>query len=145
MALEDTGLVLSRPLGVCPRHNAAHISVDGLPVCLRCQAEAAKAQARPVGVVTIADPGHDAMQGLKTAKTERFPDGSVAATEVKPTQARVPTPRPVVPAGGSFAEQVERALVALRACPMPKDLKQFKAVAKAVAILEKLIAPAEEN
>ncbi len=123
----------------------AKIDEDGVPHCLRCDAEAAAATARPFAVNNVPDPGHAAMEGLRTAAV----DNLQAQAAVVPVSSGMP-PRttgfvkPVVQ-GGSFELQVEAALMALQACPMPKDLKAYKAVAKARAILEKLIAPEQEN
>lgn len=135
----ESDLVLGYPLGICQRHASAKIDVDGAAHCLRCDAEMAAAAARPHGVVVVADPGHEAMAGLKTSsESESLPPGIIPQPRaVKQTVAAV--------AGGSFEHQVGAALAALQACPMPKDLKAYKAVAKARAILEKLIAPEQEK
>ncbi len=146
MALEDTGLVIGRPNGLCPRHGTANITVDGHPACLHCDKEAAKAQAVPVGVNDIEDPGEDAMKGLKTATAEDFGHsrGLLRPGERPPQAIRAASPAVAVK-GGTFEEQVGSAVATLRACPMPKNLKSYKAVAKAVALLEKLLqSPTEE-
>ena len=143
MGIENQGLVVGLPNGVCPRHGTANISVDGQPTCLHCEKEMAKAQAVPVGTVTIGDPGHEAMLGLKTADKETYPD--IERMPMISLTAKGKEAPPVVVKGGTLEQQVGAALAALQSCPMPKDLKAYKAVAKAVAILEKLLAPAEEN
>ncbi len=137
MALEDTGLVVGRPNGVCERHGTAKIMVDSNIECLMCNKEAAHAQAVPVGVNAIEDPGHEGMKGLKTADVEDF-DHSRGLLRPGAAQAIRAASPAVAVKGGTFAEQVGSAVATLKACPMPKDLKSFKAVAKAVKILEGL-------
>lgn len=146
MALEDTGLVVGRPIGMCQRHGTANITVDGQPTCMLCERDAAKAQAVPVGVNDAEDPGHDAMKGLKTAAEENFEHSHLRIGEPKRPAPAIRAASPAVAVkGGTFEEQVGSALATLRECPMPKDLKQYKAVAKAVAILEKLLPDPQEG
>lgn len=119
------------PNGVCPRHNAALITMDGRPTCLGCQRDAAKAERRMAEVNTEVDPGHDALKELLKQKIKELPDKELVTAEAK--QRTQP-----LAAVASFADHMKIAVDHLRKAPMPTDLKAFKAVQKAIGLLEKL-------
>ncbi len=136
---EIEGQVLSYPNGVCVRHNAALISMDGRPHCLKCGAEAARLERRPAGTNTVSDPGHEAMKALLKEHIKEIIPAEEAGPEAKqaigPQKALMPLS--LTPAYVDFNEYVVVAVHHLQKAPMPKDLKQFKLIQKAIALLQK--------
>jgi hypothetical protein len=120
--------------GVCPMHGAM-INRNGIPHCLKCAAEAAKALAQPAGIVDCEDPGDEVIKHLNL----RTSTGAPSAL----TTTGIPiTPQPMVQ---SDADAVTKALDILRTAPMPKDMKVFKQISKAIALLEKASAPTPQG
>lgn len=134
---EIEGQVLSYPNGVCTRHNAALISMDGRPHCLRCGAEAARLERHPAGVNTAADPGHEAMKALLKEHIKEIVPSPDETTLGGPVVHKTLAPL-VLTAAPDFKSHVAVAIDHLRKAPMPKDLAQFKAVQRAIATLEKI-------
>lgn len=123
-------MILGYPNGMCATHGPK-ISINGVSQCLKCMSLEAKANARPAGVVTVEDPGDEAM-----ARINKLPP--------REQSDQVPVAKPVVAApklsaGASvpFDAYIDQAIEYLRKAPMPGDLKQFKAVQKAIQQLEK--------
>jgi len=114
---------------VVPGHGSK-IYMNGVPTCLRCQAAEAKASAQPAGVVTIGDPGEEAMLGLRTAPAQAIP----AVAQAKQHTSRV--------VGG---DPITCALEAMRQVPAPRDIKSFKKIQKITALLEELAGASEEK
>lgn len=124
----DSDLVVGLPNGVCQLHNQARININGRTACLKCEAIAAKAIAAPAKALTDVDPGHEAMKAILKDKDVKIPEAP---------------PEPTKESSKTFATTFEAgikdALEVLEKLPMPKDLKQFKAVNKAVQQLKKLL------
>lgn len=116
--------------GFCEKHNMDKMFV-GLEdateaTCVKCVADATPKLGR---TQIVEDPGEEYFQGKGTnAKIMNVPANSI------PQKSTIM----VVGQQASFSEGVENALKILGSLPMPKDLKQFKAVQKAVKILEAL-------
>jgi hypothetical protein len=113
--------------GSCRKCGEMLIQVEGVLTCLMC------ASKRPVEGGLIAqgvDPGHDAMEKLITGTG--IP-GARVNHPVMPESSPKAAIAPVMPTGS-----VAQALAVLRALPMPSDIKKFKAINKAIKILEDL-------
>lgn len=101
------------------------IQVNGVFQCILC------ASKRSVSGGLIAkgiDPGEEAMERLANGHDVPRIPGNVAVAPVKPVVAV----KPIV------SGDLNQALAILKALPMPKDIKQFKAINKAIKILEDL-------
>lgn len=117
--------------GFCVKHKMDKMFV-GLedatePLCIKCDAES-----KPkLGTTQIVeDPGEEYFKTNKSdAKIVNVPANSI------PQKSNVL----VVGQQASFGEGIANALKILNALPMPKDLKQFKAVQKVVKTLEGLV------
>jgi hypothetical protein len=120
--------------GMCPSHGSM-INRNGAPYCLQCAAEAAKAVAQPVGVVDCADPGHEAMANIQALPASE-PGASVSQP---PRISRVDKVAP------TDDNAIEKAIAILRTAPMPRDMKVFKQISKAIALLEKASAPTTQG
>ena len=132
---EISGDVLSYPNGVCPRHNVVCISMEGRPTCLRCVADAARANAKPAGVNTEEDPGHGAMKGI----IMRPPKEGVTPDAAPQNQVDVRKTSTIsLQNSSNFASHIQNAIDFLGKAPMPKDLAHFKAVQRAIATLTKI-------
>lgn len=131
---DDFGIpgALQHGNGVCPEHGAM-ISRNGAPFCLRCAAEAAKAAATPAGVVDVEDPGHAAMDKVNLIPARENQTQVAAVVRPQPTFSLA---QPTT----SDVDAIAKAISILRSAPMPKDMKQFKAISKAIALLEKASA-----
>ncbi len=113
--------------GTCAVHGCMKITEDGVPVCLTCRNIEVREKATPAGIVTIEDPG--------TNWKEKADAGRPVAAETQKAQtAGLPT----LPARSeTFEQHITTCIEFLRGAPMPKDLKHFKAVQKAIQALEK--------
>lgn len=143
--------VMGLPNGVCNLHGE-RINVNGVPRCLRCEKEASQAPILsekptdprfrlapnangPDPLKALAqDPGHDAMKGLVPGKVAQEMLAKETFSEKTPAPE---TYRPL--AEKSLEGCIREVLSILNACPMPKDLKQFKAVQKAILVLTKVL------
>lgn len=111
--------------GVCQKHQMVKMFVGAdesalEPICVKCQAEN-----RPKSglVVTTGDPGED------------FFKGGPAGPQKEPTVVRTA----VAVNSLTLEDVVVKAINDLNSLPMPKDIKQFKAVQKAIKTLESLV------
>jgi hypothetical protein len=120
--------IIEYPNGVCPKHGPK-LSVNGQARCLKCEADADRATRPPRPVVTIEDPGHDAMAKI-------VPGG-------KPTTSVPTTATPNAPAKGvnPIPTRLEAIRDAIYQLPMPKSLKQYKRFLK----IQELITQAVEE
>lgn len=109
-------LVVGLPLGVCVKHNASKISINGLPTCLRCHEAESKAVSVSAGVNTYEDPGEDGLKNI----------GVAAIGVVKPSVIKQ---APV--------SNLSDVITALKALPMPKTMAEFRNIQKAIQLLEK--------
>lgn len=129
--LTMSGPITGYPNGSCQKHGIPLINKDGRPHCLRCASDAAKLEIRNVEVNTLPDPGHEGMRSIvpvvaKADDTQQVPS---AVKMVAPTALT-----PLV----NFREHMATAIAHLKKAPMPKDISQFKAVQKAINLLEKM-------
>ncbi len=144
--------IMEWPLGICPKGHGPRIDMNGTPLCLVCDAAFVPApvvkeesvdkrfrvvpgEPPPLPPDKNFDPGHANMKEFPQLKGQAAPAQELP---VVPRETRVVQTLAV---GGTFEQQVNSAIEALKGCPMPKDLKQFKAVQKAITILEKLQEP----
>lgn len=127
----ESDLILGLPLGICQRHNASKIAINGVPTCLRCMEETNKAQAVPAGINNIEDPGHDGMKGLPTIKPIKgiAPEDEDAQAPQVVQGLRRAEQKTVSPGLPGIIEQ-------LKTLPMPASIKNFKAIQKAISLLE---------
>lgn len=110
-------------LGACPKCRQFKISVNGEARCINCDSNSNTGSGM---VVTVEDPGEEALNGILTK------------TGIK-TEANKAIIAPKVEAKQTFqGASVDDALRILKSLPMPKDLKQFKQINKAIKILESL-------
>lgn len=124
--------VLEFPNGICDRHGPK-LSVNGIPCCVKCVAEAERAQRAPGPVVTVEDPGHDAMERI-------VPDGKHA-----PRPGSVVSNGSVAQAAPSVAHQLGAICAAIYGLPMPKSLKQYKRFQKIQALIAQALQEEQEN
>lgn len=117
-------------LGNCAKCGRAKIDVHGEIRCILCEAE----NNPPSGlVVTVNDPGEARMAQVLAASGIAIP--KVAK---KDEVAKIAVPQ-TIPSTGSLESRVELAIGILKSLPMPKDLKQFKAINKAIQSVEKIV------
>jgi hypothetical protein len=115
-------------LGACSKCRQYKISVNGEAKCINCDSNNNTGSGM---VVTIEDPGEDALNsiltktGIKTTKTEANTAVIAPKTEAK--------------AIVSFEDSIKQAIHILQNVTMPKDIQSFKAVAKTITILQKLL------
>lgn len=111
--------------GFCQKHGPM-IQVGDRNACLKCESITAKANAQPAGIVTEEPPAGwmPTLGEAAPAKKDRV----------------VALPKPV--AGLSLEAAVGNAILSLQACPMPKSIKNFKTIQKAIENLQRVI---EEN
>lgn len=118
-------------VGVCQKHRCNMITEDETPICLVCRREEANARTALATAPVAVDPGHDAAMNWR----------SIAAD---PQQAPAAVMRlQQAPVGLTFEGRIDAAIEILKSCPMPKDLRQFKVVQKAIQNLENLTKPQE--
>lgn len=140
---------------ICKRCGAGRIMQGTTYICLDCDAPRDSGS----GLVNdVADPGVERMNamlkkfgiplGEKNADAPKPEDRSMFAQSERPAPT-VSTPQPTcgapTPKLAPFEQAVHEAISRLRSAAMPSDLKQFKAVQKAIATLEKAVAPKQEN
>jgi uncharacterized Zn finger protein (UPF0148 family) len=127
-------------LAACPKCGVSKVDVHGEIRCLRCEAE----YNPPSGLeVKIQDPGEDqisrvlAAAGVAMARPIKKAEGT---TEVVKEIKKVEVTDTM-----TFEEKVTRAVNILKNLPMPKDIKQFKAINKAIASVEKILGVSNGN
>jgi hypothetical protein len=117
-------------LGNCAKCGKAKIDVHGEIRCIFCEAE----KNVPSGlVVKIDDPGEAKMAQVLAASGIAIPKApklGVTRNDVMPQNLQN---------NFSLEARVEQALGILKSLPMPKDLKQFKAINKAIQSVEKIV------
>ena len=128
------------PFATCTRCGQMKVQTEGgAAQCLSCSPNIDN----PSMVVTIEDPGDDEINKVLEKAGVRHLAGSKPPTPIKPEAIR-PSIAPKVETQKAYVPQVihgstvESALNILRGLPMPKDLKQFKQINKAIKILESL-------
>ena len=139
--MDDTfGLsqAIGLPNGQCQRHGSM-INRNGLPWCPKCEQEATRA-AKQLVVEEKYIPTVDELNAIGRV-TET--DTGVAQTRI--TVPQRPTNAPQRVANETFKGCIARAVSVLAACPMPRDLKAFKLVQKAIANLEAATKTTEVN
>lgn len=129
----------SPALGTCQKCGQSKIQVEGNVKCLLCDVEAGNSGL----VVKVEDPGHDMMDKLLAkAGVTNIPGGkppeAIRSISRVETAKVVEVPRVEAKAIVVSGSGIDQALQILRALPMPKDIKQFKAINKAIKILEDL-------
>lgn len=110
------------PNGVCQRHGAM-LAVNGVPTCIPCQAAAERASRPAAPVVSIEDPGHEAMS-------------HIVPGPVKTVAAQAPKAVATV--------SLEQGLLSIKdvisKLPMPKNMAQFKSIKKLEELIDKALA-----
>lgn len=127
-------------LGRCQKCGQDKISVEGINKCLSCDSN------NNVGsglVVSVEDPGAEMIDKLLAKAGVAQVVGEKPPEPIKPNLAprqRVETPKAVAtnPQISSSQANIGYAIDILKSLPMPKDIKQFKAINKAISILEKI-------
>ena len=122
-------------LGTCPICGQDKVQVEGDVKCLMC---IGKASGNASGlVVSQEDPGEEALNKLLAKTGIAKIEGGKPPEAIKPNLAvnKPVISAPVHPLSGA---SIFDALAILRALPMPKDIKQFKQINKAIKILEEL-------
>ncbi len=120
---------ISSPSGVCPTHGTM-IFRNGLPHCLQCSAAAAKGVAGNVVAEVETKPAPDEINRPKPHLREPDFEKQVSTEAAGALQGK----RTIYELDDN---PIKTALNVLRTVPMPKDLKQFKTIQKAIALLEK--------
>lgn len=118
--------VLEFPNGVCPKHGP-RLSINGVPQCVKCNAEAERMEKGPGPVNKAEDPGHAAMKAI-------VPDSKHAA---QPGVVESPKNRLAVGIGKpNTLEEIREAIYRL---PMPKSLKQYKRFQKIQQLIDQVV------
>jgi uncharacterized Zn finger protein (UPF0148 family) len=116
-------------LGSCKKCGKDKIDVDGEIRCLSCEATPNP----PSGlVVKVDDPGEERMRQVLASS-------GVAIPKAVRSERVVETIREVSKLPLTIEEQVNKVIQILNTLPMPKDIKQFKAINKAVKAVEKIL------
>jgi hypothetical protein len=130
-------------LGRCPKCGQDKIQVEGVPTCIMCASENNPGSGL---VVQIEDPGAEALEALLHKTGVQSIAGGVPPTPVKPVlpaQVSVKSDAKVATTpfqqGITFDTCVKQAISVLKSASMPKDLKSFKAVNKAIKTLESIL------
>lgn len=127
--------VLEFPNGICQKHGPK-LNVNGIAQCVKCVADAERAQRAPRPVVAVDDPGHDAMANIVPAKTaagvEKLSTVPLQAGSAKYAVAPVSVPSNLV----AIREAIYRL-------SMPKSLKQYKRFQKIQQLIDQAVE--EEN
>jgi hypothetical protein len=119
-------------LGACPKCRQYKISVNGESRCINCDSNNNTGSGL---VVDIEDPGEEGIKKVLANSGVAVGQGGKPPTPApREANKQVIAPKVETKATGS----VEMALEILRSLPMPKDLKQFKQINKAIKILESL-------
>lgn len=125
---------LTSALGTCAKCGMDKLQVDGIQKCVFCERENTQGSGL---VVDIDDPGEDAIKQILSKVGVAEVVGGKPPVPIKPDVKPIINVSPkvqVVPQGSG----IEQALAILRSLPMPKDIKQFKSINKAIKILETL-------
>lgn len=117
---------------VCGKCGKPKIGVGSEQQCLKCDVPAGTSTLR----VTAEDPGEEKINQMLMAAGVAVPKGAKIAQPATPQAKAQPV---VIQPGMPFEDCVREALKIMQHVPMPKDVKQFKAVAKIVAAMEALI------
>lgn len=126
-------------LGRCTKCGQDKISVEGINKCLSCDSD------NNVGsglVVRAEDPGADMLEKLLSKAGVAVVPGGKPPEPIRPNIAQkvanVSAPKVQTEPGTVFESHIMNAVSWLRSMPMPSDIKKFKAVNKAIKILESL-------
>lgn len=137
---------ITSAIGTCPKCHQGLLSVEGRPECIFCK----EPETSSGIVVNIEDPGEEALNAVlgknnvKMAMGGSKPEAPVkpslpgVAELVKATKAVSQAIEMPVAKANELEYYIHLALSNLKNAPMPKDLKQFKAIQKAIKILEGL-------
>ena len=117
--------VMEYPNGVCAKHGP-RLTVNGIPQCVKCIADAERAQRPPRPVVTVEDPGHDAMAHIA-------PGGKPTTALVANSGQQPVSKVQIVPSGLNAIRQ------AIYNLPMPKSLKQYKRFQKIQQLIDQAV------
>jgi hypothetical protein len=131
-------------LGRCPTCGQDRIQVEGVTKCLLCESRGNPGSGL---VVTTEDPGDEALEKLLSKVGVTSITGSKPPEPIKPNLAKASFIPPKLRDAQSLLPTVQmvatenhimHAINWLKSMPMPTDIKQFKAINKAVKILEGL-------
>jgi hypothetical protein len=115
-------------LGTCEHCGSEKLQVEGEVKCIVCQSKDAPTSGL---MVTKEDPGEEELNKLLAKCKVHVPPGG------KPPIP--PTAPPIKPVAQESPDSgIAQAIAILKAVPMPKDIKQFKAINKAIKTLENL-------
>lgn len=126
-------------LGQCPIHHIDKMSVgssdmDAVPICIKCKADAEPKTGR---TQIVEDPGEGFFQGKGTNAKVHVVDTSVNSSGVGKMAVTAVAGTPQLNRA-PLETYISQALQILSNAPMPKDLKQFKSLQKAIKILGEL-------
>lgn len=125
----------------CQRCGQMKVQIEGGEAqCLLCGSGNVD---NPALVVDIEDPGEEAMNAVLAKTGVKLMPGTKPVAPEKPIieanrVINAPKREAKVVVQQTIGTTVEDALTILRSLPMPKDLKQFKQINKAIKILETL-------
>lgn len=128
--------------GVCQRCGQPKLQVEGAIKCIMCEGPQQPSSGL---VVTVADPGHDAMRRVLAEQNVFVPkaDDSAKPLVSKPqVTSKAPSVQPertIIAQNVTFESVIKQAIDLLQNLPMPKDIKQFKSVNRAVKTLESIL------
>jgi hypothetical protein len=124
-------------LGRCQKCGQDKISVEGINKCLSCDSN------NNVGsglIVRVEDPGAEMIDKLLAKAGVASVVGGKPPEPIKPNLVKSAIIPPKLPDYSIPTNEVSigHAIDILKALPMPKDIKEFKAINKAISILEKI-------
>lgn len=122
--------------GYCTNHGEPVAKINGPDgnICLLCEG---KKQGEGNTDPNAVDPGEEKMRMMLAAAGVPVGIRKEAGTTVT-GQKTVIVPQAIVQPSMSFEKCIEQARKIMESVPMPKDVKQFKAVNKIIADLKKL-------
>jgi hypothetical protein len=108
---------------------------DGLQ-CLKCDVKVT-----PSGLVNTAkDPGDEELSKMLAASGIMVPRPKPKEVQEKgSTVPPIAPPTVVLAASAPFEEYIGQALKIMKSLPMPKNVKQFKAISKIIVSMENLV------
>lgn len=119
-------------IGACPKCHQPKVQAGDEIKCLRCDTPKPTASKR---INTCEDPGEKGLAAVLNNSGITLPKGEKPQFISKPSLEHLET----IPNQARSIDSLSLALVHLKAIPVPKDLKQFKKIRKAIDLLESLV------
>ena len=126
-------------LGVCSKCGQSKIQVEGNVKCVLCDTEKSAGSGL---TVKTQDPGAELIDKLLAKAGVVSIPGGKPPEPIKPNfEAKqvVTAPRTEAQFDVHFEQPIAEAVRLLKNAPMPKDIKQFKAINKAIKTLESIL------